>query len=94
MVTPAVVDLSVWIGLYGWGHPIEMRICLWGIISLAVTKRAASLDLVVDAITNLMIWAIERMAPLKRKNGLFSKRKMCALARLWEYVSLRNPVLE
>ncbi len=57
-----------------------MRVCLWGIISLAITKRAASSELVADAIPNLMIWAIERTAPLKHGNGLFSERKMCALA--------------
>ncbi len=71
-----------------------MRVCLWGIISLAVTRRAASSDLAADTITNLMIWSIERMAPLKCGNGLFSERKMCALAWLWELVSLRNPALE
>jgi hypothetical protein len=58
-------ELSVWIGLFGWGHPIEMRLCLWEIISLAMTKMAASSDLAADAITNLTIWAIERTAPLK-----------------------------
>ena len=89
-----VVELSVLIGLFGWGHPIEMRVCLWGIISLAITKRAASSNLVAGAITNLMIWAIERKAPLKHRNGLFSERKMCAPARLRELVSLRNPALE
>ncbi len=60
LVTPAAVKLSVWIGLFGWGNPIEMRVCLWGIISLVVTNRAASSDLAADAITNLMIWGIER----------------------------------
>jgi hypothetical protein len=94
LVTPAAVELSVWIGLFGWGHPIEMKVCLWGIISLAVIKRAASSDLAADAITNLMIWAIERTAPLKCRNGLFSESKMCAPARLWELVLLRNPALE
>ncbi len=57
---------------------MEMRVCLWGIISFAVTKRAASSDLVADAITKLMILAIERTAPLNHRNGLFSERKMCA----------------
>jgi hypothetical protein len=71
-----------------------MRVCLWGIISLATTKRAASSDLVADTITNLMIWVIERMAQLKRGNSLFSERKMCVPARLWDYVSLRNPASE
>ncbi len=89
-----MVELSVWIGLFGCGHHIEMRVCLWGIISLAITKRAASSDLAAHTITNLMIWVIERTAPLKRGNGLVSKRKICAPAQLQEVVSLRNPALE
>jgi hypothetical protein len=70
---------------------MEMRVCLWGIISLSVTIRAASLDLAADVITNLMIWAIERTAPLNHGNGSFSERKMCAPAQLQELVLLRNP---
>ncbi len=94
MVTPAVVELSVWIGLFGWGQTMEIRVCLWGIISLVITKRAASSYLATNAIRNLMIWAIERMAPLNHRNGLFSERTMCAPARLQMLVSLRNPALE
>ncbi len=74
---------------------MEMRVCLWRIIPLAITKRAASSDSVADAITNLMIWAIERKAPLNRRNGLFSEKKMlCAPALLRELVLLRNPASE
>ncbi len=73
---------------------MEMRVCLWGIISLAVTKRAASSDSAADAIMNLMIWVIERTAPLNSGNGLLSERKMCAPARLRELVLLRNPASE
>jgi hypothetical protein len=71
-----------------------MRVCLWGIISLAVTKRAASSDLAADAIMNLMIWAMETMAPLKYGNGLFSERKMCAPAQLWKLVSLSQHIVK
>ncbi len=70
---------------------MEMRVCLWGIISLTITKRAASSDLAADAIMNLMVWAMERIAPLNHLNGLFSERKMCAPAQLRELVLLRNP---
>jgi hypothetical protein len=38
------------IGDFGCGHPIAMRVCLWGIISRAVTKRAASSDLEAEAL--------------------------------------------
>ena len=44
-----------------------------GIISLAVTKRAASLDSAAEDMTNLMIWAIESIAPLKRGTGSSSE---------------------
>jgi hypothetical protein len=70
---------------------MEMRVYLWGIISLAVTKRAASSDSAASAITNLVIWAIERTAPLNCRNSLFSERKMCAPARMQELILLRNP---
>ncbi len=74
--TPAAVELSVWMGLLGWGHPMLMRVCQWGIISRAVMKRAASSDYAAEAITNLMIWAIERIAPLNRGKGTSSERKI------------------
>jgi len=76
LVTPAAVELSVWIRLFGCGHPMTMRVWRWGIISLAVTKRAASSDSAAEAITNLMIWAMERTAPLKHGKSSFSDRKM------------------
>ncbi len=61
-------------GLLGWGHPMLMRVCRRGIISRAVMKRAASSDSAAEAITNLMIWAIERTAPLNLGKGTFSER--------------------
>ncbi len=73
---------------------MEIGVHLWGIISLAITKRPASSDLAADAITNLMIWAMERIAPLNGGNSSFSERKMCAPAQLRELVLLRNPASE
>ncbi len=35
----AAVELSVWMGDFGCGHPMAMRVCRWGIISLPVTKK-------------------------------------------------------
>ncbi len=64
---------------------MSMKIWQWGIILHAVMNRAASLDSAADAITNLMIWAMESTAPLKRGNGSFSKRKICAPARLQDW---------
>jgi hypothetical protein len=88
LVTPVAGEFSIWIVFFGWGQPIEMSICLWGITSLAVTKRATGSDLAADAIANLMVWAMERTTPLNHGNGLLSERKMCAPARLQELVSL------
>ncbi len=57
-------------------------------------KKGCKFDSAADAITNLMIWVIERPAPLNRRNGSFSERKMCALVQLQGLVSLRNPASE
>ncbi len=53
---------------------MAMRVWWWGIILHAVMKSAASSDLEAEAMTNLIIWAIDRMAPLNHGNGLFSER--------------------
>ncbi len=74
LVTPAAVELSIWIGLLGWGQPMAMRVWQWGIISPDVMKRAASSGLEAKVMTNLIIWTIDRMAPLNLGNGLFSER--------------------
>jgi hypothetical protein len=93
LTTPSAVELSVWIGLLGCGHPMSMRVWQWGIISHAAIKRAASLDSAADEVTDLMSWAMESTAPLKRGYGSFLERKMCAPARLQNWVSLRKPAL-
>jgi hypothetical protein len=46
-----------------------MRVWRQGIMSRAVMKSAASSDLAAEAITNLMMWAIERTAPLIKRRG-------------------------
>ncbi len=68
LVTPAAVELSIWIGLLGWGQPMAMRVLRWGIISCAVMKSNASSDSVAKAMMKLMIWAIDKMAPLNQGN--------------------------
>jgi hypothetical protein len=45
-----------------------------GNILRAVMKTAASSDSAAEAMTNLIVWAIVRMARLNRGNGPFSKR--------------------
>jgi hypothetical protein len=55
LVTPAAVELSLWIGLLCWGQPMVMRVWRWGIILHAVMKSAASSDLAAEAMMNLII---------------------------------------
>ncbi len=74
LITPAAEELSIWIGLFGWGQPMAMRVWQWGIISCAVMNSAASSDSAAEAMTNLIIWPIDRMAPLNQGNGLSSNR--------------------
>jgi hypothetical protein len=50
------------------------RVWQWGIISREVMNSAASSDSVAKAMTNLMIWALYRMAPLNQGNTLSSER--------------------
>ncbi len=88
-MTPTAVELSDWIGLHGCGHPMSMRVCRWGTISQAAIKRAASLALAAEAMTNLIMVAIVRTAPLKRGDESSSKRKICAPALLQDQVLLR-----
>jgi hypothetical protein len=88
-MTSTAVELSVWIGLHGCGHPMSIRVCQWRTISQAAIKSAASLALAADAMTNLILVAIVRTAPLKHGDGLSSNRKMCAAAPLRNQVLLR-----
>jgi hypothetical protein len=57
----------------------------------AAIKSAASTASAAEAMTNLIMVAIVRTAPLKRGDGLSSERKMCAPALLRDQVSLRYP---
>jgi hypothetical protein len=88
-VTPTAVELSVWIGLHGCGHPISMSVCWWGTILWATIKSAASSASAAGAMTNLIMVAIVRTMPLKHGDGLSYKRKMCAPALLQDQVLLR-----
>jgi hypothetical protein len=74
LVTPAAVESSIWLELLGWSQPMAMRVWQWGIISRAVMNNAASSDSAAEAMTNLMIWAIDRIASLNQGNGSSSKR--------------------
>jgi hypothetical protein len=87
-VTPTAVELSVWIGLRGCSHPMSMRVCWWGTILQGAMNSAASSASVAKAMTNLIMVAIVRTAPLK-SDGSSSERKICAPALLHDQVLLR-----
>jgi hypothetical protein len=88
-VTPTAVELSVWIGLCGCGHPMSIRVCWWGTISRLAIKSAASSASAAEAMINMIMVPIVRTAPLKHGYGSSSKRKMCAPALLQYQVLLR-----
>jgi hypothetical protein len=53
-VTPTAVELSIWMGLHGCGHPMSMRVSWWGTILQGTMKSEASSGLAAKAMTNLM----------------------------------------
>ena len=63
-VNPAAVELSVWMGDLGCGHPISSSVVRIGTIFLAVMYSATSSASAADAITGLMISAIVKTATL------------------------------
>jgi hypothetical protein len=81
-VTPTAVELSVWIGLRGCGHPMLMRVYRWETIVGVAIKSAVSSASATKAMTNLIMVAIVRTAPLKCGDGSSLERKICAPALL------------
>ena len=73
-VTPIAVELWVCMGLRGCGHPMLMRVCRWGTILRAAMNNAASSASAAEAMTNLMIVAMVKTAPLKQGIGSSSER--------------------
>jgi hypothetical protein len=63
---------------------MEMGVWWWEIISREVMNSTASSDLAAEAMTNFMIWAIDRMALLNQGNGSSSNRYVstCSAARV------------
>ncbi len=68
-VIQTAVELSVWMGLHGCGHPMSMRVCRWGTILRAAIKSAVSSALAAEAMTNLMMVDIVKTMPLKHGFG-------------------------
>ena len=89
LVNPTALELSVWTGDCGCGHPISISVLRNGTISRAVKYSAESSASAADAITNLMVMDSVRIGPLVRGIASFSETKMCAPARLRDFGSLR-----
>ena len=71
LVTPTVVELLVWVGDLGCGHPILMSVWSSITIFLAAMKSPASLGSAAEDMNNLMISTMARIAPLILSKGSF-----------------------
>ena len=76
--TPSDVKLLVWIRDEGCFQPISINVCQMATIYFAVMYSAPSSALAAKYITNLMVWAIMRIAPFHLVVGSFSD-KICGL---------------
>ena len=94
MANPFAVELFVWMGDRGCGHFISLSVCRSGTITLAVMKSPANYALEAEDMITLIIWARDRIGPLSRGIGSFSKQKVCDPARLRARVLLRYAASE
>ena len=63
LMTPAAVELSVWIGDGGCFQPISINVWRMRTIYLDVMYSAPSSASAAEDMTNLMIWEILRIGP-------------------------------
>ena len=63
LTNPAAVELSIWMDDLGCGQPISVTVLPMGTMSWAM-YRAASSASAAEAITNLMICAMDRMGAI------------------------------
>ena len=68
-VNPTAVELYVWMGVWGCGHPISMSVRHNGIIFFAMINSAAISASAADAITVFIICAIVNIGPLSFSLG-------------------------
>ena len=88
-VTQTLVELLVWIGILGCGHPIYMRFWHNGTIYLAVTNNPTNSVSDAEDMTYLIISAIVRTGPLWHGTGSFYVRMMWAPTWLRALLTLR-----
>ena len=94
LTTPEAVELSVWIRDGGCFQPIYINVWRMGTISLAIMYSAPSSASAAEDITNLMIWAIVRIAQFQSGFGSFSDENMWDPAWLRDLDSLLNPAYD
>ena len=64
LVTPTAVEFSHWMGVLDCVHPISMRSCRSGTISLVMVKKPASSASEADEMTSLVICVMVRTGTL------------------------------
>ena len=89
LMSPYAVELSVWIGVRGWGCPISRRVILVGTAVFALRKSAPNSALAADDITVRMICEMLSTAPLLGGFSLLFERKWWPPARLLALFSER-----
>ena len=94
LVTHAVVEFSICMGVLGWGHPISMRVFRMGNIALSVMKRPVSSASAAKYMKNLMIWEMVIMDPFSPGTGSSSDKNMWAPSQLHALETLRYAASE
>ena len=89
MTTPRAVELSICMGVGGFGCPSSVSRCSCGIASRALVYSAPSLALAAEDMTGLMICVRVKTVPLLQGDGSSSDRKKCPPALLRAFVSDR-----
>ena len=89
LITPSAVVFLVCIGVGGCGCPIAMSSWQAGMDSLQLMQRVPSYTSAADDMTNLMICAMARKAPLLGGSVEFLERKKWPAAQLQALVSDR-----
>ena len=82
LINPFAVELSVWIGVRGWGCPISLSVFRIGTAVRALRKRAPSSASAAEDITLRMIFDTFNTAPLLGGFSVSFDRKWCLPALL------------
>ena len=86
--TPFAVEVSVWMGVGGWGCPISARIFLMYTASFVLMNSAPSSASVAGDMTTLMICEMFIMAPFGggMSSSFDRKKSSCPASCLWHVI--------